>query len=113
MAMIFRPCERNNGHEEPFMDENIKKQIMDRMTNPGWVSIRGILRDPAGAAPAEEVAAVEEVMKLLAQEGAIVLWRLMIHDKDEEMLAAARPGYELDKDLENRGAWAKAVLYAP
>ena len=95
------------------MPQDFQKAIMQRMEQPGWVTTRGILRDPTGQAEAEDYLAVEETMKELAGEGLIVLWRLIVLEDGVEMLAAARPGLELDKDLEQRGAWAKAERYEP
>jgi len=86
----------------------IEKAIMDRIQQPGWVTTRGILRDPAGEAAEEEHREVEEVMRDLARRGLIKLWRLNIKDQGEVIMAAARPDLELDRDLEQRGAWAVA-----
>jgi hypothetical protein len=93
------------------MDEQIEEIILDRINQPGWVATRGVLRDPRGQFPPEEIARVETVMKKLAEEGRVALWRLFIENEGAELLAAARPGLELDKDLEERGAWAKATRY--
>ncbi|MBI5572032.1 MAG: hypothetical protein HY914_18965 [Desulfomonile tiedjei] len=95
------------------MPQDFQKAIMQRMEQPGWVTTRGILRDPTGQADPDDYVAVEETMKELAGLGQIVLWRLIVLDDGVEMLAAARPGLELDKDLEQRGAWAKAERYEP
>jgi len=93
------------------MDEEMEKIILDRIDKPGWVASRGVLRDPRGQFPPEEIARVESVMKKLAREGRVTLWRLLVENDKVELLAAARPGLELDKDLEERGAWAKAIRY--
>jgi hypothetical protein len=93
------------------MEESLEQLIVDRITTPGWVSTRGILRDPGGESDPEENARAEDAMKKLAAEGRVVLWRLIIRDRGEELLAAARPGFDLDKDLKDRGAWAEAVRY--
>jgi hypothetical protein len=93
------------------MDEQIRKIILDRIEQPGWVATRGVLRDPRGQFPPEEITRVEIVMKQLAQEGRVALWTLFIENEGVALLAAARPGLELDKDLEERGAWAKATRY--
>jgi hypothetical protein len=51
-------------------------------------------------------------MKQLADEGHVRLWRLELEQEEgKELIAAAQPGLELDKDLEKRGAWAKAKPY--
>lgn len=93
------------------MEKSLEQLIMERIERPGWVSTRGILQDPGGQLDAEEHRRAEAAMKKLAEEGRVTLWRLIIQERDEELLAAARPGFELDKDLEERGAWAKAVRY--
>jgi hypothetical protein len=95
------------------MPQDYQKAIMQRMEQPGWVTTRGILRDPTGQADPDDYLAVEEIMRELACQGQIVLWRLIVLEDGVEMLAAARPGLELDKDLEERGAWAKAERYEP
>lgn len=95
------------------MDKTVEQIVMERIDRPGWVSTRGVLMDPAGELNSEEHRRAEETMKSLAQRGLVTLWRLIIHDTEEELLAAARPGFELDKDLEQRGAWARAVRYDP
>ena len=93
------------------MDKTLEELIMERIERPGWVSTRGVLQDPSGAKSEEEHKRAEQAMKDLAAQGRVTLWRLIIHDHNEELLAAARPGLELDKDLEERGAWAQAVPY--
>lgn len=95
------------------MDEQIEAIILDRVAQPGWVATRGVLKDPRGQFPPEEITRIEAVMKKLAQEGRVALWRLFIQNEGVELLAAARPGLELDKDLEERGAWATATRYEP
>ncbi|MBM3301739.1 MAG: hypothetical protein FJY85_17535 [Deltaproteobacteria bacterium] len=95
------------------MEKSIEELILDRIERPGWVSTRGILLDPGGQRDPEEHRLAEEAMKDLARRGLVALWKLIIHDQEEELLAAARPGFELDKDLEQRGAWARAVRYEP
>lgn len=93
------------------MVEEYKKLIMDRIDSPGWVTTRGILLDPTGAAAEEDHHQVEEAMRNLAREGKVTLWRLILQDNAGELLTAARPGLELDRDLEERGAWATAVRH--
>lgn len=95
------------------MGKSLEQLIMDRIERPGWVSTRGILSDPGGELDQEEHVQAERAMKKLANEGRVTLWRLILHDQNEELLAAARPGLQLDKDLEERGAWATAVRYEP
>lgn len=93
------------------MEEKIEKLILERIANPGWVTTRGILLDPQGQSAPEEHLEVEKVMVQLAQRGLVSLWRLILQDGEETLMAAARPDLELDKDLEQRGAWAWAEPY--
>ncbi|MGC8658831.1 MAG: hypothetical protein ACP5U1_07130 [Desulfomonilaceae bacterium] len=93
------------------MDSEIEQKIMDRIKNPGWVSTRGILVDPTSPVGSEEYLRIQSVMRSLSERGMVVLWRLILESDGSELLAAARPDLELDKDLESRGAWAKAVRY--
>ena len=95
------------------MERSLEQLIMERIERPGWVSTRGILHDPGAQLDSEEHRKAEAAMRKLAQEGRVTLWRLIIEERNEELLVAARPGFELDKDLEERGAWAKAVRYQP
>ncbi len=93
------------------MNKGIEEVIMDRIKGPGWVTTRGVLKDPSGQSNQEEVRSVEEAMKELAEKGLVKLWRLKLEYEDAVLLAAARPDLELDKDLEQRGAAAKAERY--
>jgi hypothetical protein len=93
------------------MEDSIEREIMERIKSPGWVTSRGLLRDPAGQLEEQEYAHIEAVMKRLGEQGVVVLWRLKLQNEDTELLSVARPGYELDKELEKRGAWAKAAKY--
>ncbi len=95
------------------MSKGIEETIMDRINGPGWVTTRGVLKDPSGQSTEEEVREVEDAMKRLAEKGLLTLWRLKLEYEDAVLLAAARPGLELDKDLEERGAAAKAERYSP
>lgn len=91
------------------MRDNYEKIILERVQRPGWVSTRGVLLDPTGSAAQEEIVLVEEVMKDLASRGLVALWRLIIEGDSQELLAAAKLDLALDKDLEDRGASARAV----
>ena len=94
------------------MDEKIiEKTIRDRIEAPGWVTTRGVLRDPSGQMADEESKKVETVMKALADKNLVTLWKLVMQDNGTELLVAARNGLALDKDLEARNAWAKAVPF--
>ncbi|MDA8406513.1 MAG: hypothetical protein M0T73_06620 [Deltaproteobacteria bacterium] len=93
------------------MESDIEQKILDRIKNPGWVTTRGILLDPASPADSEESLKIQAVMRSLSDKGMVALWRLVIEADGTELMAAARPDLELDKDLERRGAWARAVRY--
>lgn len=89
----------------------IEKSIMDRINAPGWVTTRGVLRDPSGQMADEESKKVEAVMRDLASKNLVTLWKLVMQDNGTELMVAARNGLALDKDLEARNAWAKAVPF--
>ncbi|MDD3472645.1 MAG: hypothetical protein PHS86_07675 [Syntrophaceae bacterium] len=94
------------------MDEKtIEKIILERVIVPGWVTTRGVLKDPTGEMADEESKRVELVMKNLADKNQVKLWKLIMQDNGTELMVAARNGFELDKDLEARNAWAKAVPF--
>jgi hypothetical protein len=86
----------------------IERDILERINNPGWVTTRGVLKDSSGSLPEDEHVEVEKIMRDLSERGLVVLWKLHITHEGISLLAAARPGYELDKELEQRGAWATA-----
>lgn len=90
------------------VESEIEKKILDRVNNPGWVTIRGILIDPSSQSDSEEYLMIQQVMRSLAEKGLVTLWRLVLEADGSELMAVARPNLELDKDLESRGAWAKA-----
>ncbi len=92
------------------METNFEEIILERIKEPGWVATRGVVRDPRAASSAE-IEEAERVMKSLAERGLVTLWRLILEQDGSQMMAAARPGLQLDKDLEQRGAWAKAEPY--
>jgi hypothetical protein len=91
--------------------DSIEQILVERISGPGWVATRGVLGDPAGDLGPEHYEKVEAVMKTLAAEGKVVLWWLTIESGQVRLLAAARPGFQLDKELSERGAWASAQLY--
>jgi hypothetical protein len=93
------------------MEQDIEREITERLKSPGWVTSRGLLSDPTGQLDEMEYARIEAVMKKLAETGVATMWRLKLQNEDSELLAVARPGYELDKELEQRGAWATAERY--
>ncbi len=91
------------------MDNTIEQTILEKIDQPGWTATRGVLRDPSGKGTPEEYAEVEKVMRDLASQGKVRLWRLFLEsDGGVEVMAASRLDLELDKDLEERGAWARA-----
>lgn len=91
------------------MDYDPEQAIMEMLQRPGWTTTRGVMRKPSGDLDPEELRTVEDVMRRLAREGKVGLWKLIIQDSDEELLAAAKPELELDAELEQRQAWARAV----
>lgn len=92
------------------MEKGIEEIILERINGPGWVATRGVVRDPR-APSAAEIEEAEQAMKSLAERGLVTLWRLILEHDGSHMMAAAKPGLKLDKDLEERGAWARAEPY--
>jgi len=84
--------------------------ILERINGPGWVATRGVVRDPRTASSAE-IGEAEQAMKALAERGLVTLWRLILEHDGSQMMAASKPGMELDKILSERGAWARAEPY--
>jgi hypothetical protein len=82
--------------------------ILERIAQPGWVTTRGVLRDPTGQADPEDYLALEELMKEMAANGVVALWTLTLDEDGSSVMAAVRPGIELDKELQLRNAAAKA-----
>jgi hypothetical protein len=93
------------------MEDALERAILGRTASPGWVTTRGLVQNPAEEPDIQETARIEAAMKRLEKQGLVALWTLKIEHQRTEMLAASRPDYELDKDLERRGAWAKAEPY--
>ena len=52
-------------------------------------------------------------MKSLAQRGKVALWKLVYKHEPLEFMAVSKPDMELDKELEERGAWATAHKIEP
>ena len=94
------------------MPRDYEKVILERLTQPGWITTRGVLRDPTGQADPDDYQAVEEVMKEMAANGVITLWTLTLDVDERSVMAAVRPGMELDKELQQRNASAKAERYS-
>jgi hypothetical protein len=95
------------------MSHNFERMIVERLEKPGWVTTRGVLRDPTGQADPEDYVTVEEVMHDLASRGVAALWYLILDEGGVQVLAAARPDLELDKELQQRNAAARAERYEP
>ncbi len=93
------------------MPHDYEKFILERLAQPGWVTTRGVLRDPTGQADSEDYLAVEEVMKEMAANGVLTLWTLTLEEDGRSVMAAVKPGMELDKELQQRNATAKAERY--
>jgi hypothetical protein len=93
------------------MEDEIERSIMDRIKEPGWVTTRGILRDPVGELDSEEYRHIEAAMKRLHERGLVSLWKLTVQNDGAVLMTAARPDYQLDTELEERGGWAKAERY--
>jgi hypothetical protein len=91
------------------MADNMEQAILERMEKPGWVATRGLVSDPTAENLEEEYREAERAMRELAEKGKVTLWRLKVTHEQIEFLAAVRPGFDLDKELETRGAWATAT----
>ncbi|AFM25570.1 hypothetical protein [Desulfomonile tiedjei] len=92
------------------LQSSLEDIILDRVNGPGWVATRGVVKDPRSA-EASEIEEAEQAMRNLAKRGLVRLWRLTVEHDGSKMMAAARLDLELDKDLEERGAWARAEPY--
>lgn len=90
------------------MPHDYRQIILERIAQPGWVTTRGVLRDPTGQADPEDYLAIEELMKEMAANGEITLWTLTLDEDQRSVMAAARPGLALDEELVRRNAAAKA-----
>ena len=90
------------------MGENIEETIVKGLKSPGWTTTRALQQNPNEDPSPEELRKIEEAMMSLARQGKVTLWRLVPDNLESELMATARPGLELDRELEERGAWAKA-----
>jgi hypothetical protein len=90
------------------MLDNIEETILKRLKSPGWTTTRALQQNPNEDPSPEELRRIEEAMMRLARQGKVTLWRLVPDHVESELMVAARPGLELDRELEERGAWAKA-----
>jgi hypothetical protein len=93
--------------------EDLKQAVMEKIGHAGWAASRALLRNPAEEPSPEEIDAIEQAMKALAREGLVSLWRLEYKHEPISFMAVAKPDMELDKELEERGAWAVAVRLDP
>ncbi|MEW6531303.1 MAG: hypothetical protein AB1473_10725 [Thermodesulfobacteriota bacterium] len=91
--------------------EELKKAVLTKLEGPGWTTARAVLAIVGSDIDEKETRQVEEAMLELAEDGKVQLWTLILDADKSEMLVAALPGLELDKELEKRQAWAKAVRY--
>lgn len=90
------------------MDDRLESTILKKIELAGWTTTRALLSEPSEEPSDEEVRRIEAAMANLANKGLATLWRLVPGSGAGELMAAVRPGFELDKDLEQRGAWATA-----
>ena len=90
------------------MDDRLERTILKKIELAGWTTTRALLDDPSEDPSEEEVRRIEAAMANLSSKGLATLWRLVPESGAGELMAAVRPGFELDKDLEQRGAWATA-----
>jgi hypothetical protein len=93
------------------LPSEIEERILQRIDKPGWVATRGLVSEPDDPSAQHEYGIIEDIMKSLAHRGVVELWRISLLDGGQSYLAAARPELKLDKDLEQRGAWATAEKY--
>jgi hypothetical protein len=91
--------------------DELKKAVLTKLQGPGWTTARAVLAIVGSDIDEEETRRVEKAMRELAKEGKVILWKLILDADKSEMLVAALPALELDKELEKRQAWAKAVRY--
>ena len=95
------------------LEEDVTEAILDKIAHAGWAASRALLKNPLEEPTPEEVDTIEQAMKALAREGRVSLWRLEYKHEPLEFMAAARPDLQLDKELEERGAWATATRLDP
>lgn len=90
------------------MPHDYRQMILERIAHPGWVTTRGVLRDPTGQADPDDYSALEDLMKEMAAKGEIALWTLTLDEDGKSVMAAVRPDLALDQELIRRNASAKA-----
>ena len=96
------------SNREAGMADNTEQEILDRIEIPGWTTTRAVLQDGLDDAPKAAYERIENVMRVMAREGKVCLWRLVYDEGKGELLAAAKTDLDLDKELRERGAWATA-----
>lgn len=92
--------------------QNMEEMILEKIETPNWSTARGVLKIASGEVSPDEIREIEDVMKSMAKEGKVDLWRLILHADNSEMLAASKPGFDLGEELKQRKAWADAVRYS-
>jgi hypothetical protein len=90
------------------LEDKLVQDILEKVEKAGWAATRAFLQVPAGDPSQEEIAVIEDAMRSLAKEGKVTLWRLVYTHEPFEFMVAAKPDMELDKELEQREAWATA-----
>lgn len=90
------------------MQENLEAVILKRLEYTGWTTTRAVVLGSGDEPSEEDLQAAEIVMRQMAKKGLISIWKLVPTTGASELMAAAKPDLELDKELEQRGAWATA-----
>lgn len=90
------------------MQENLESVILKKLEYTGWTTTRAVVLEAGEEPSAEDLQAAESVMREMAKKGSVTIWTLVPSSGAKELIAAAKPGLELDRELEERGAWATA-----
>ena len=93
-------------------NQNMEEMILEKIEKPNWSTARGVLTYSSAEVDPDEITEIEKVMKNMANEGKVDLWRLVLHTDNTEMLAASKPGFDVGEELKRRKAWAHAVRYS-
>ncbi len=93
------------------MSKDVEQSVLEKIQAPGWTTPRAVVRTQTGDITQEDIRRVEEVMVAMARAGLVELWRLTLHADKSQMMAAAKPGFDLAKELKDRQAWADAERY--
>lgn len=91
------------------MSQAMHDLILDKIARTGWTGVRGVAQLHGGEAAQSEIKEIEAVMKDLQRQGKVSVWKLTLHADGSQMMAAAKPGFDLGKELETRQAWADAA----